>query len=163
MVLLGQGTWGYYVSCYVLAKHTFMLSLGEWSEKWHKPERCLTSVPIYWQYRAINPTADGLGVQGPTLLCHGAVLRGWCGCEHPCPGGPRLCSSFWFLKVIMFSETSGFVALDRLSCNSKTTSLCLRIVWSLTKLGWGELDPATSVTLHSVLIFIFPNSNKTET
>lgn len=37
--------------------------------------------------------AGGLGVQGPTLLCLGAVLRGWCECEHPCPGGPRLCSS----------------------------------------------------------------------
>lgn len=39
------------------------------------------------------------------------------------PRRTKAVQHFWFLKVIMFSETAGFVALDRLSCNSKTTSL----------------------------------------
>lgn len=68
----------------------------------------------------------------------------------------------WLLKG-MFSEISGFVALARLSCNSKRTSLfmCWRINHSLTRLGRGERHPTTSGTLHSVLIFIFSNGNKT--
>lgn len=63
------------------------------------------------------------------------------------------CAVILVPERIMFSEISGFVALDRLSCNSKMTFLfvCLTIGWSLKKTRPKKLHLTTPYLSHCTL------------